>query len=549
MTKWSIMETFKGKITIRVTLVLTLVVFVQGDCGRPKEMPFAELSRKHVGTVTFPVGSSVTYHCHPGYVKIPGKSASLQCLPDSKWSETEELCRPRSCGNPGELLHGWVETNGTTVGSVAIFHCDTGYNMISRAYRKCLETGLWSNNVPICESVICAPPPNSPNAVNSRMEEDADFTYLSSVTYHCTVGVLDGEASIYCTHHGNWSGPAPECIDVSCPVPRVNNAVLVSGFGTHFTYGQVLTVRCLEGFVMNGSSVLQCGRGGAWLPEKPVCKHRASCPEPEVANGHIIFGNKETFQSGLETGYRVSTSVKFQCDPGFYVSGSDAIQCLPNRQWKPNKPNCVLKTSCPKPNIKNGYETDAKGKSLTSQKRAYRKMSMAYLTCNPGFILNGSEVIHCGAFFDWYPLIPSCIPELDAPSSAPSLVPGTAGGSSVLQGATVGEGGTTMHCPTSFLPVGKQLVTCTGGSTAGPEDTAKQASAEGLCDFVWKSMTEYWKRMNVEDKYIHLELQKLCLDIRNLHLQIEKANTTRITPSTKRCFSDFFPNIGFSGKK
>lgn len=480
MTQWSIMETFKGKITIRVTLVLTLVVFVQGDCGRPKEIPFAELSKKHVGVVTFPVGSSVNYHCRPGYVKIPEKSASLQCLPDSKWSEAEELCRPRSCGNPGELHHGWVETNGTTIGSVAVFHCDTGYNMISRAYRKCLESGLWSNRVPLCESVICAPPPNSPNAVHSRMEED-DFTYLSSVTYHCTAGVLDGEASIYCTDHGNWSGPAPECIDVSCPVPRVNNAVLISGFGTHFTYGQVLTFRCQEGFVMNGSAVLQCGRGGAWLPEKPVCKHRASCPEPEVANGHIILGNKESFQSGLETGYRVLTFVTFQCDPGFNLIGRERIQCQTNRQWKPNKPNCVLK--------------------------------------------------------------------LDAPSSAaPLLVLHTAGGSSVLQGAAVGEDGITSHCPTRFLPAGKQLATCTGGSTAGPKDTAKLASAEGLCDFVWKSMTEYWKRMNVEDKYTHLELQKLCLDIRSLHLQIEKANATRTPPSTKRCFFDFIPNIGF-GKK
>lgn len=548
MTQWSIMETFKGKITIRVTLVLSLVVFVQGDCGRPKEIPFAELSKKHVGVVTFPVGSSVNYHCRPGYVKIPEKSASLQCLPDSKWSEAEELCRPRSCGNPGELHHGWVETNGTTIGSVAVFHCDTGYNMISRAYRKCLESGLWSNRVPLCESVICAPPPNSPNAVHSRMEED-DFTYLSSVTYRCTAGVLDGEASIYCTDHGNWSGPAPECIDVSCPVPRVNNAVLISGFGTHFTYGQVLTFRCQEGFVMNGSAVLQCGRGGAWLPEKPVCKHRASCPEPEVANGHIILGNKESFQSGLETGYRVLTFVTFQCDPGFNLIGRERIQCQTNRQWKPNKPNCVLKTSCPKPYTENGYETNAKGRSLIYQNRAYGNMSMAYLKCNPGYILNGSGVIQCGARFDWYPPIPSCIPELDAPSSAaPLLVLHTAGGSSVLQGAAVGEDGITSHCPTRFLPAGKQLATCTGGSTAGPKDTAKLASAEGLCDFVWKSMTEYWKRMNVEDKYAHLELQKLCLDIRSLHLQIEKANATRTPPSTKRCFFDFIPNIGF-GKK
>ncbi|KAJ1138329.1 hypothetical protein NDU88_004716 [Pleurodeles waltl] len=383
-----------------VTLVLTLVAFVQGDCGRPQKIQFAELSNKHVGTDTFPVGSFVTYHCQPGYVKIPGKSASLRCLPDSKWSKAEELCHPRSCGNPGELHHGSVEVNGTTFGSVAVFRCDIGYNMLSRPHRKCLETGSWSNMVPICEPVICESPPNSPNAVRSRMEED-DFTYLSSVTYHCTAGMLDGEGSIYCTHHGNWSGPAPECIDVSCPMPSVNNAALISGFGTHFIYGHVLTFQCREGFVMNGSSVLYCGRDGAWLPEKPVCKRRASCPEPEVANGNIIFGNKETFQSGLETGYRVSTFVTFRCDPSFYLSGSEKIQCQTNRQWKPTKPNCVAK--------------------------------------------------------------------IDPQSSA--VVPHTAGGSNVLQVAAVGEGGTTTHCPTRFLPAGKQSITCTGGSTADPKDT------------------------------------------------------------------------------
>lgn len=60
-----------------------------GDCSRPPEVPNALLTMGDVSS--FPEGTTVTYKCKEGFVKVPGKADSVVCL-NNAWSELAEFC-------------------------------------------------------------------------------------------------------------------------------------------------------------------------------------------------------------------------------------------------------------------------------------------------------------------------------------------------------------------------------------------------------------------------------------------------------------------------
>lgn len=59
-------------------------------------MHFAELADKYKDMNFFPVGTSVSYICRPGYSRHPGLKTSITCLGNQTWSEVEEFCKSES---------------------------------------------------------------------------------------------------------------------------------------------------------------------------------------------------------------------------------------------------------------------------------------------------------------------------------------------------------------------------------------------------------------------------------------------------------------------
>lgn len=54
----------------------------------------------------------------------------------------------------GELLgpaFGSVEYDSTTVGSIAMYSCNTGYMLSGDRTRTCQDTGMWSGTQPTCQ--------------------------------------------------------------------------------------------------------------------------------------------------------------------------------------------------------------------------------------------------------------------------------------------------------------------------------------------------------------------------------------------------------------
>lgn len=103
------------------------------------------------------------------------------------------------------------------------------------------------------------------------------------MTYRCHVGQngkklfdLVGEKSIYCTSKDNqvgiWSSPPPQCINlVKCPVPKVENGIMESGFRHLFFLNDTVMFKCKPGFIMKGSNIVWCQSNNKWNPPLPRC--------------------------------------------------------------------------------------------------------------------------------------------------------------------------------------------------------------------------------------------------------------------------------------
>ncbi|XP_065447089.1 complement receptor type 2-like [Chrysemys picta bellii] len=210
----------------------------------------------------FPSGTYVNYSCEPGYA-LRGEATIYL----------------KSCGHPGEPENGRVIITDLLFGSTVNFTCEEGHRLIGQPYRRCEISGLrvaWSGEVPICERILCLPPPDIPNGRHTGVIMDG-FSYGSSVTYKCDSGYpLTGEASIHCTTkdglNGEWSARPPRCGEVRCPAPQIRNGRRVSGDRRVYSYKDSVTFECDPGYTMKGHSLSQCQTDDTWDPPLPVCE-------------------------------------------------------------------------------------------------------------------------------------------------------------------------------------------------------------------------------------------------------------------------------------
>uniref|UniRef100_A0A8C8SBS9 Sushi domain-containing protein n=1 Tax=Pelusios castaneus TaxID=367368 RepID=A0A8C8SBS9_9SAUR len=229
-----------------------------GDCGVLPRLSHANPSDVNSIEGSFPINTQVTYRCLDGFVKIPGKSDTVVCLPNSQWSNIEEFCG-RSCDAPRRLKFAALNKEDETksiypVGITVGYTCRPGYEISTEMYpvSTCLENFTWSevpefcssdfhfhflfrykligrpsiqclldgtevkwSTLPRCHAITCPPPPSIANGTSDGRGVSV-FTYNSTVTYRCDSGFqLIGVASIRCTTkdktNGIWSGLPPNC--------------------------------------------------------------------------------------------------------------------------------------------------------------------------------------------------------------------------------------------------------------------------------------------------------------------------------------------------
>ncbi|XP_078098380.1 C4b-binding protein-like isoform X3 [Mustelus asterias] len=157
---------------------------------------------------TYGYRETVSYVCNEGFEMV-GKSVA-ECREGNTFIPGPPTCKPRDCGNPGEILDGYYEAPSTTFGTKATFYCNPGYRMVGKSYRLCKVDG-WDGQVPTCEVVACHRPEVP---VNGQIKSGfgPTYKYQENISYICNAGFeLVGKSVIVCKENSTFVPAPPTC--------------------------------------------------------------------------------------------------------------------------------------------------------------------------------------------------------------------------------------------------------------------------------------------------------------------------------------------------
>ncbi|CAH1243596.1 CR1 [Branchiostoma lanceolatum] len=325
---------------------------------------------------------SVVYYCMEGY-NLVGE-ARRTCREDRKWSGEEPQCSPVSCWQPGTITNGRLEGRDFTYNQTVTYRCDVGFELHGAKQRRCLATRAWSGQTPSCDPVSCG----QPGSVTNSEIQGSTFTYLESVTYVCNKGYeMVGEAKRTCQEDRTWSGVEPSCLPVTCGEPNALSHGTLQG--TDFTYGKTVSYKCDTGFQLQGLNQRTCQADKTWGGEAPTCTP-VSCGQPQPVLHGIVNGSDFTYQQ----------TVVYRCKEGYDLMGEAKRICGADKRWSGEEPKCEP-VQCGKPqSIPDGLlvgEDFSYGKTVTFK-------------CNSGFELDGHDSRICQANKTWSGLSPTCSP-------------------------------------------------------------------------------------------------------------------------------------------
>ncbi|NWZ72713.1 CR2 protein, partial [Acrocephalus arundinaceus] len=128
------------------------------------------------------------------------------------------------------------------------------------------------------------------------------------------------------------------------------------------------------------------------IPHLPLAVRPCPMP-PKVANGNHNDQDKAFFTAGM--------SVRYTCNPGYYLVGNAAVSCRASGKWSQPRPRCeAVKCSQP-PNITHGR--------LQGNASATFPLGAAVsYSCNPGYSLVGNAFINCTGSGSWSQPLPQC---------------------------------------------------------------------------------------------------------------------------------------------
>ncbi|DAA20989.1 TPA: CD46 antigen, complement regulatory protein-like [Bos taurus] len=262
-----------------LAVLVLLLPSVSEACGDPPR--FKTMMLQGEPKPNYRPGECVQYECRLGFkAKLPALPRSAVCQDNNTWSSLQDACVGKSCPNLGDPANGQVNfVNGSVLfGSQAHVSCNPGFYLIGAKVIYCEISGdnvNWSDNLPICEIILCATPGNITNGRFTQYKEV--YRYSEVVIYRCDPShgpdeySLIGETTLICVDHNRWSSDPPECKVVKCDYPIVENGAIVSGFRGKYYYNMQVVFQCHDGFHLHGSSTIVCGANGTWEPKLPKC--------------------------------------------------------------------------------------------------------------------------------------------------------------------------------------------------------------------------------------------------------------------------------------
>ncbi|XP_019633411.1 PREDICTED: uncharacterized protein LOC109476834 [Branchiostoma belcheri] len=349
----------------------------------------------------------VTFTCDPGYV-LDG-SSSLTCGADATWSGVVPDCifYAGQCPLPTDPVNGAI--SGFYYGEMVTFTCNTGYSLVGPSTLTCQIDGTWDGSPPTCEAAQMHQCPILTAPTDGTMSGENVLTFTCNTGYN-----LVGPSTLTCQLDGTWDGSPPTCEAAQmhqCPILTAPTDGTMSG-------ENVLTFTCNTGYNLVGSSTLTCQLDGTWDGSPPTCEV-GQCPILTApANGAVSGSNS------------YGDEITFTCNTGYNLVGSSTLTCQLDLTWSRSAPKCLI-VQCP---VLTAPENGGKTGGNSYQDRVT-------FTCDPGYVLDGSSSLTCGADATW--TAQQC-PILTAPTN----------------GTMTGENVLTFTCNTGYNLVGPSTLTC-----------------------------------------------------------------------------------------
>ncbi|EHB11021.1 C4b-binding protein, partial [Heterocephalus glaber] len=409
----------------------------------------------------------------------------------------------------------------------------------------------------------CGPPPVLLFASPTMELNQTEFETETVLKYTCRPGYTRSSSvqTLTCNISGRWKYNV-FCIKKRCRNPGdLPNGIME--IKTDFFLGSQIEFSCLEGYILVGPSTSVCeiqDKAVDWSAPFPVCEIVKCESPPDISNGKHSGEDEDLYTYGSPGTH--------SCDPNYSLVGNASISCVVVNKtvgvWSPRPPTCE-KIICRQPTIPHA-------KILSGFGPIYTLKDSIMFSCQKGFVLRGSSVIHCEADNTWSPSPPVCEPSCEVPPSiahghyekvssyfssytfvykcdegyklvgqeklsckdsqwlpeapqckAQCLKPKIADGKlSVNKPLYVESENITIHCNAGFGVVGSRSITCSGNRTWYPEVPRCEWEVLEGCEQVIAGRKLMQCLSNPAEVQMALEVYKLSLEIELLQLQIDK---------------------------
>ncbi|XP_054645337.1 complement factor H-like isoform X2 [Dunckerocampus dactyliophorus] len=359
-----------------------------GGCLTLPDVPHGHVSEETEKT-EYQQGDIIHFTCETGYTS--GITIRYMCSNEG-WVEVRRgSCALKPCPLPEntpnghfQLIHGDDFVFGATIK----YLCNEGYQMVSKTDTRTCLLDKWTNHVPICEPLLCDPPPTHGGITVKGLPENEDGILPDRfLTFSCDSPgkQLNGNSLLICGKDGLWDKPFPTCEDIACKAgatqPHLSVDNLPPGNQTIRT-GHKLRFRCSDDYALDGPEEIECLPTGEWNFPSPTCS--------EPCQVTSIPGNVRLTTHLRGTQARKGQKLRFYCRlRGEMLHGKEEVECLPNGLWSDPFPTCGAPLECQHPPYLSGGDTKY------STKLAYAHNERVEYTCQNYYVMEGEPYKTC----------------------------------------------------------------------------------------------------------------------------------------------------------